>query len=70
VGRLARHAAKAVDQIVALSEKAESEAVRLSAARAVLAELMAVQGHAELEKRMAQIEEQLRGRAGKPNRPG
>ncbi len=67
VGRLARHAARAVDQIVALAQTAESEAVRLNAARAVLAELLAVQGHAELERRMAQVEEQVRAR--KPGEP-
>jgi len=59
IGRLARHAAKSVDQIVKLSSSAESEAVRLNAARAVLADLLAVQGHAELEAEIRELKQRL-----------
>jgi hypothetical protein len=59
IGRLARHAAKSVDEIVKLATKGQSEAVRLSAARAVLADLMSVQSHAELEREVRMIKERL-----------
>jgi hypothetical protein len=48
VGRLSKNATAAADEIVRLAKKAASEAVRLNAARAVLAELMAVSNYATL----------------------
>jgi hypothetical protein len=56
VGRLCNHATAAADEIARLAAEATSEAVRLGAARAVLAELMAVSGYAALEGRMAELE--------------
>ena len=56
IGRLCNHATAAADEIARLAAEATSEAVRLGAARAVLAELMAVSGYAALEGRMAELE--------------
>src|SRR5262249_21978982 len=74
VGRLSDNATVAVDEIVRLVKDAASEAVRLQAARAVLAELMAVSNYAALEGRMAEAERrtaQARPKwQGPPPRPG
>jgi hypothetical protein len=59
VGRLSDHATAAVDEIVRLVTGAASEAVRLQAARAVLAELMVVSSYAALEGRMAEVERRI-----------
>lgn len=59
VGRLSRNATAAADQIARLARKANSEAVRLHAARAVLADLMAVSDYAALEGRLADVERRL-----------
>ena len=64
IGRMARLAKKAADGIVRLAEGAESEAVQLRAWRAILADQMTVSRFAELEQRMAEIEEQLHDRTG------
>ena len=56
IGRLSDNATAAADEIARLFREASSEAVRLNAARAVLAELMAVSHYAALEGRMAEIE--------------
>jgi hypothetical protein len=55
IGRLSRAATRAVDQIVKLTRGAKSEAVKLAAARAVLAELMAVTSHAESQKQFDEL---------------
>ena len=60
VGRLARNATAAADQIARLARKATSEAVRLQASRAVLAELMAISNYATIEDRLAEVERKLR----------
>jgi hypothetical protein len=59
IGRLCNHATAAADEIARLVSEATSEAVRLQAARAVLAELMAVSSYAALEGRMAEVERRI-----------
>ena len=59
IGRLSDNATVAVDEIVRLVKDAASEAVRLQAARAVLAELMVVSSYATLEGRMAEVERRI-----------
>jgi hypothetical protein len=67
IGRLSRHATAAADQVVKLAEGAASEAVRLHAARAVLADLMTVSNYAALEDRLADVERRLRDAARTPD---
>ena len=59
IGRLSDHAIAAADQIAALARDAASEAVKLQAARAVLADLMAVSNYAALEDRLADVERRI-----------
>jgi hypothetical protein len=59
IGRLSRHATSAAAQITLLAGEAQSEAVRLQASRAVLAEILTVSNYAVLERRMAEIERRL-----------
>jgi hypothetical protein len=61
IGRLSEKATSAAEQIARLAEAAVSEAVRLQASRAVLAELMTVSSYAGLEHRLAEIERRLKG---------
>ena len=56
VGRLSRYASAAAGQIAKLAKGAESESVKLQAARAVLADLMQVANYAELDDRIAALE--------------
>ncbi len=56
VGRLSRYASAAAEQIARLAKGAESESVKLQAARAVLADLMQVANYADLEDRIAELE--------------
>jgi hypothetical protein len=60
VGQLSANALAAARAITALVEKATSEAVKLQAARAVLADLMAVSDYAALEGRLAEVERRVR----------
>jgi hypothetical protein len=64
IGRLASLSMRAVKGIARLGKAAESEAVRLRAWRAVLADQMAVSRFSDLEQRMVEIEEQLRDQTG------
>jgi hypothetical protein len=59
IGRLSRNATAAADQIARLAKGAASEAVRLHAARAVLADLMTVSNYAALEQRLAEVERRI-----------
>jgi hypothetical protein len=59
IGRMARRATAAVDGIERLAKGAESESVRLSAWRAILADQMSVAKFSTLEARMVAIEEML-----------
>jgi hypothetical protein len=59
VGKLCQYANAAADKIALLADQAESEAVQLGAARAVLNDLMAISNYAALNGRMAQLERRL-----------
>jgi hypothetical protein len=59
VGQLSRAAAANAAQINTLAANAQSEAVRLAAARAALADLAAIQKHLDLESRLALLEERF-----------
>jgi hypothetical protein len=59
IGRLAKSATRAVDQIITLSKGAKSEAVKLAAARAILAELAAVTNHAATQEQFAELRERI-----------
>jgi hypothetical protein len=59
IGRLSDHAVAAADQIARLARDATSEAVRLQAARAVLADLMTVASYAAIEGRLAEVERRI-----------
>ena len=60
IGRLSRNATAAACRIAKLAKSATSESVQLAACRAVLADLMTVSNYAAIEKRLAQVERQLR----------
>jgi len=64
LGQMARSVGKAVAEIVKLSTTADSESVRLQAARAVVADLMVMSDYAGLDKRIADVEKQLLERTG------
>lgn len=64
LGKLTRHIGKAVEVIADLAAKAESESVRLAAARAILSELVAISNFADMEARIAELE----NRATQPDR--
>jgi hypothetical protein len=66
-GRLARHATAAAETVAKLARSAESEAVKLAAARAVLADLQAVQNYQAHEERIRELERRVHGQ---PHRPG
>ena len=61
LGWLAGHSMWAVKKITNLGESAESESVQLKALRAVLSDHLAVAKQANIEYRMAEIEEEIRG---------
>jgi hypothetical protein len=63
IKQLGAHAAAAAGQIVKLAENAKSEAVRLQAARAVLAEFMSVSNYTSMAGQLADIERRLRERS-------
>ena len=68
LGWTAGHSMRALKGIIELAESAESESVRLRARKFVLQELIAGSKQADLESRMAQIEEKLRARTALANR--
>jgi hypothetical protein len=63
VGRLARGAGKAVKALEAIigPSSAAPDAVRVAAAKAILASLIDVRTHAELERRIDEMEKRLSG---------
>ncbi len=69
VGRLSKNATAAADEIARLAKKATSEAVRLQASRAVLAEMMTVASYPALHGRMAELERMVRANSQLPT-PG
>ena len=66
VGRLVTRAMGAVDRITRLSSAAVNEAVRLSACRALLSDLMSLRSHVSYEKRFAELEKQIDEKLGRP----
>jgi hypothetical protein len=59
IGKLTRHVCKAVNQIAKLADQAQSEAVKLAAARAILAELIAVSNLAEVSQEIEGLKRQI-----------
>jgi hypothetical protein len=59
IGRLSHNATAAAESITTLAKEAGSESVKLSAARAVLADLMSVSDFATLEKRLVEVERRM-----------
>ncbi|MFI5461646.1 MAG: hypothetical protein ACHRXM_40190 [Isosphaerales bacterium] len=70
LGWMAGHSMRTVKRITRLGETAESESVQLGALRALLSQQIALSNHANLEHRMAEIEEELRARNGNAAHPG
>jgi hypothetical protein len=66
LGRLARNAAKAAGVVSQLASGADSQGVKLQAARAVLDDLMRVWRFAELEGRVTELERRDRDRSDDP----
>jgi hypothetical protein len=62
IGLMAMRATWAVGEIAKLAQSAESESVKLSALRSILADMMKVTQFNSLEERVAQFEELLRER--------
>jgi hypothetical protein len=69
VQRLGAHAAAAAGPIVKLAEKAQSEAVRLPAARAVLAEFVSASNDTGMAAQLADIERRLHERSASSAAP-
>lgn len=59
IGILANGATNAAVQLRLLIEDSQSETIRLSAARALLADLLSVQSHAELRRELREIKARL-----------
>jgi hypothetical protein len=59
LGRMARSARRATEQIAKLAAGAESESVRLRALRSILADVISVSKCSNLRRRMAAIEQEL-----------
>ena len=64
IGRMVSLATQAADGIARLAKDAGAESVQLKAWRAILADQMAISKFSDLEHRMLEIEEQLRGETG------
>src|ERR1017187_2398007 len=64
IGRMTKHTTRVADVIVRIANDAESDSVRLRAARAIFSDMMAVSKYSGLEGRMTEIEEKLLERAG------
>jgi hypothetical protein len=59
IGKMARSLGKAVAKIVELIEQAQTDAVKLAAAKALVEKLIDVQDHAELQADLRRLEERL-----------
>jgi hypothetical protein len=66
---MSRHSLRVAKLIIELGETAESESVKLSALRAVLADQVSIAKYANLGYRVSQLEEQERARLGNANCP-
>ncbi len=60
VGRMVKRSGKAADIVFSIAQDAQSDSVRLRAARAIFLDGMAVSRFSGLEVRMAEFEEKLR----------
>jgi hypothetical protein len=58
-GTLARHATAAAATVAKLARSAESEAVKLAAARAVMADLMQVTDYSRFDDRLTELERRV-----------
>jgi hypothetical protein len=59
IGRMTRNSTRAADLILNMAERADSESVRLRAARAIFAEMISVSKYSGLEARLHEAEEML-----------
>jgi hypothetical protein len=59
IGRMARSLGDAVEKIVELIEKGQTDSVKLSAAKVLVEKLIAVQNHAELRVELHRLNERL-----------
>jgi hypothetical protein len=62
LGRMAREAQRASDQIAKLAARVESESVKLRALRSILADVISISRFSDLRRRMAAIERELHER--------
>ena len=69
VGLMSKTVTRAARGIINLADDAKSESVKLTALRAILSDMMAISNYAGLERRMAQIEEQIHDQTGRTNLP-
>ena len=65
---MTKRAGWAAGRIIVLAARAESESVRLRAARAIFGDMMSVSRYSDLEDRMTKIEERGREDAGNADR--
>lgn len=59
VGKLVRHAMKAVDQLARLATEGDNDGIRLNAAKALLDKLIEVQNHAATMREIGEINNRL-----------
>jgi len=60
IGRMSKHSSLAADVIISVAKDAESDSVKLRAARAILSDVITVSRFSDLETRMHEFEEKLR----------
>jgi hypothetical protein len=63
IGKMTKQTTRAVDIILRIANEAESDSVRLRAARSIFSDMMAVSEHSGMEIRLTEIEEQVAQRA-------
>ena len=59
LGKAVKHSTKAFDIIADLARKGDPDSVKLSAAKALLEQLVAIDSHVRSERRIAQLIEQI-----------
>ena len=67
IGRMAKPAVWAINQIAAIANGAESESVKLRALRSIFSHMMSVSKSTDLEFRITKLEEELRDRCDSPD---
>ena len=65
IGRMTKQTTRAADVIISIANEAESDSVRLRAARAIFSDMIVVSNYSGLESRMVEIEQQLEQRIGR-----